>query len=44
MGITLGTVMFIVGIVGLVTCLVLLYFMPKIFSKQKKKLLEEIQA
>lgn len=39
----MGTVMLIGGIVGLVICIVMLFLLPGIFEKQKKKLFEEIE-
>lgn len=39
----MGTVMFIGGILCLVICMAVLCILPKIFSKQRKKLLEEIE-
>jgi beta-lactamase regulating signal transducer with metallopeptidase domain len=43
MGITLGSIMFIVGIIGFLLCLALLLLLPSIFAKQKKHLLEELE-
>lgn len=39
----MGTVMLIGGSVGLVICIVILFLLPGIFEKQKKKLFEEIE-
>lgn len=39
----MGTVMLIGGIAGLVICIVMLFLLPGIFEKQKKKLFEEIE-
>lgn len=39
----MGMIMFITGIVGLVCCIILLFFLPRIFEKQKKKLLQQIE-
>ena len=36
----MGTILFFAGILGMAVCIVLL--LPKIYEKQKKKLLKEI--
>ncbi len=42
--VTLGTVMFIVGIVGVVLCGVSLCFLPKLFRRQRERLLDELKS
>lgn len=42
--ITLGTVMFILGISGIVLCGVSFCLMPKVFRKQREKLLDELKS
>lgn len=39
----MGTFMLIVGIVGAITCILLLFLLPGIFARQKKKLYEQIE-
>lgn len=39
----MGTIMLIGGITGLVVCIVMLFLLPGIFEKQKKKVFEEIE-
>ena len=38
----MGIILFFAGILGLAVCIVLLLLLPKIYEKQKKKLLKEI--
>lgn len=38
----MGTILFFAGILGMAVCIVLLLVLPKVFEKQKKKLLKEI--
>ncbi|MDO4273485.1 MAG: hypothetical protein Q4D16_07445 [Eubacteriales bacterium] len=44
MSINIGTIMFAAGIAGMIICMIVLYILPKIFEKQRKKLMEEIEA
>ena len=43
MVITLGTIMFFGGILGMVICMVMLFILPGIFEKQKRKLFEQME-
>lgn len=38
----IGTVMMVLGITGMTGCMVILFLLPGIFKKQRKKMLEEI--
>ena len=42
--ITLGTVMFVTGILGFVLCGINLCLLPKHFRKQRERVLEEVKA
>lgn len=37
-----GTIMIVLGFVGMIGCMVILFLLPGIFKKQRKKMLEEI--
>lgn len=37
-----GTIMLVIGIVGILICMIILVLLPGLFKKQRKKLLEEI--
>ena len=39
----LGKIMFAGGLIGVICCMVVLCILPRIFEKQKKKLLEKIE-
>ena len=38
----IGTIMMIIGIMGIIAGMVLLFLLPEIFRKQRKKMMEEI--
>ena len=38
----IGTIMMIIGIMGIIAGMVLLFLLPWIFRKQRKKMMEEI--
>lgn len=38
----MGIILFFAGILGMAVCIVLLLLLPKIFEKQKKKVMKEI--
>ena len=38
----IGTIMMIIGIMGIIAGMVLLFLLPGIFRKQRKKMMEEI--
>ena len=40
----MGSASFIFGIAGMAVCILLLIILPKIFEKQKKRLLREIES
>lgn len=40
----MGSAIFIFGIAGMVVCILLLLILPKVFEKQKKRLLREIES
>lgn len=41
--ITLGKVMFVIGILGMILCGVTLCLLPRLFEKQRKELLKELE-
>ena len=38
-----GTIMLVIGIVGILICMIILVLLPGLFKKQREKLLEEIE-
>lgn len=41
--ITLGKVMFVIGVLGMILCGVTLCLLPRLFEKQRKELLKELE-
>lgn len=42
--ITLGTIMFFGGILGMAICMITLLILPRIFEKQKRKFFEQMDC